>query len=218
MKTTFAVALFSSAALVMAQQPSNGAANAAEPSGLPHLKSMIPKLDAKTVQAANTQQSSSGITDVCSQSLARVASDWKTAQDSVNALVNASNGQAVLPAAQAAQKAMQTEAAILNSKAGTKIDSAGITSYENAGVAIGQAMGAVSQIRQIQGQPAALNSAADKATLDLQSLRTSQFATFGACGASVGATIDASDAAKAPGIPGAQTKVLCQVPSQLASR
>lgn len=214
MKSITAFTLLSTAASVLAQQPSGIVSNAATASGLPNLKSNLPKLDAKTVQAANTQQTANGISDVCSQSLARVATDWKTASDSVNALVTASNGQPVLPAAQAAQKAMQAEVAILNSKAGTKIDSAGITSYENAGVAIGQAMGAVSQIRQIQGQPATVSAAADKATLDLQSLRTSQFATFGACGAAVGATIDPTDATKAPGIPGAQTKVLCQVPGQ----
>lgn len=137
---------------------------------------------------------------------------WKVSTDSINALVSTSAGSAVLPAAQAAQKAMQTEAQILNSKAGTQIDQAGITAYENAGVAIGQAMGAISQIRQIQGQSAAINSAADKATLDLQNLRTAQFATFGACGASVGATIDSSDATKQPGIPGSLTKVVCSVP------
>lgn len=150
------------------------------------------------------------------QAVLTLSVDWKTASDSINALVTASQGQVVLPAAQAAQKAMQTEAQILNSRAGTKIDEAGIQAYEAAGVAIGQAMGAVSQIRQIQGQPPAVGSAADRATLDLQTLRTSQFATFGACGASVGATIDASDAQKAPGIPGSQTKVLCQVPSSAA--
>lgn len=212
MKSTFAIVLLSSAVAVLAQQSNAAVSNAATPNGMPNLKSNLPKLDAKTVQAANTQQSANGISDVCSQSLVRVASDWKTAQDSVNALVTASTGQPVLPAAQAAQKAMQTEAAILNSKAGTKIDAAGIISYENAGVAIGQAMGAVSQIRQIQGQPPAVSAAADKATLDLQTLRTAQFATFGACGASVGATIDATDATKPPGIPGAQTKVLCHIP------
>lgn len=130
----------------------------------------------------------------------------------------AGHGQAILPAAQAAQKAMQTESSILNSRAGTKIDQAGIQAYENSGMAIGQAMGAVSQIRQVQGQSQAVINAANKASLDLENLRTAQFATFGACGASVGATIDASDAVKPAGIPGAQTKVTCQLPGLSAAR
>lgn len=139
--------------------------------------------------------------------------EWQVAAGSVNALVAASSGSPVSAAAQAAQTAMQTDAKILTSRAGTRIDSSGITAFENAGTAIGQSMGAIAQIRQLQNQPAGIVQAADRATLDLQNLRTAQFATFGACGASVGATIDASDAPKPPGIPGSQMKVLCSVPT-----
>lgn len=109
---------------------------------------------------------------------------------------------------------METEAGIFNSRAGAKIDAAGIQSYENAGTAIGQTMGAVSQIRQITGQKQEVTTAADKATLDLQTLRTSQFATFGACGAAVGATIAATEEAKPAGVPGATMKVVCQGPGK----
>ena len=125
-------------------------------------------------------------------------------------LATASKGSPVEAAAQAAQKNMETEAGVLNSRSGSQIDAAGIQSYENAGVAIGQAMGAVSQIRQVTGQKTDVTSAANQATLDLQTLRTSQFATFGACGAAVGATIAATDDAKPAGVPGSTMKVVCQ--------
>lgn len=41
--------------------------------GLPKTVSNLPKLDQKTVTTANEQQKSAGISDVCAQSLSRVA-------------------------------------------------------------------------------------------------------------------------------------------------
>ena len=102
-----------------------------------------------------------------------------------------------------------TDTSTLNMRAGSKFDTNNIKSYENTGMAIGQAMAAVSQIRQVSFQKPEILNQANKADLDLQNLRTSQFATFGACGAAVGATIDATEEAKAAGIPGAKTKVVC---------
>ena len=54
----------------------------------------------------------------------------------------------------------------------------------------------------------ALTSAA---SLTLSDLRNAQFATFGACGPNIGATITGPEDPRAAGLPGSLVKVACRI-------
>ncbi|ORY85034.1 hypothetical protein BCR37DRAFT_391728 [Protomyces lactucae-debilis] len=216
-KTNTLLALATVSIVAQAQapaSPSTGAAVNADSKigGIPaNVKAQLPKLDSKAVAAANQQQQEAGINELCAQSLSRVADSWKTAQQSVTTLASQTTGSAVDPAVQAAQRFLATTSPLIsnNIRAGTKTDASLIKTYEDAGSAVGQAMGAISQVQQVQGMKPEILQAANMASINLQNLRTAQFATFGACGAAVGATIAATDEAKPAGVPGSAMKVVC---------
>jgi hypothetical protein len=101
---------------------------------------------------------------------------WKIAAQSVNALASTTTGSAVEPAVQSAQRFLGTSSALIsnNVRVGTKADATALKSYEDAGIAIGQAMGAISQVQQIQGLKQEVTQAANTASINLQNLRTAQ--------------------------------------------
>lgn len=76
------------------------------------------------------------------------------------------------------------------------------------------------QLPQSQGQGQAqrpfltdrnLQALTSAASLTLSDLRNAQFATFGACGPNIGATIQGPEEARGAGIPGSLIKVACRI-------
>ncbi|BFZ53525.1 hypothetical protein PYCC9005_000550 [Savitreella phatthalungensis] len=196
----------------------------------------LPNLDARAVALANQQLLDRGASDVCVQAINRMAAQWRRTSSVVDKLFSRTRSTPLEAIAAAAVKAMNTISPILSRsstlRVGQRFDQADVATFEDSGSAIGQAMGAIAQIDQVTAQqtgfrdgspPQLLASqqpfAADRdvrtltsaAQLTLNDLRNAQFASWGACGSVLGATMRSPDELAPPGLPGSLVKVQCRL-------